>query len=61
MGVAPVKFQTFPLDMDVYPQACLSDSRQASIHCSNGIPHPHWCRSTLVDKVGNSHTFNRAM
>ena len=59
--MAPVKFQTFPLGMDVCPQACLSDCRQASINCSNGIPYPHWCMSTLVDQVGNSHTFNRAM
>ena len=47
------------LGMDVCPQACLSYSRHASIHCSNGIPYPHWCRSTLVDPVGISRTFCR--
>ena len=33
--------------MDMCPQACLSDSRQASIYCSNGIPYPHWCRVNI--------------
>ena len=33
--------------------------RQQAGFNSNGIPYHHWCRSTLVDQVGNSHTFNR--
>ena len=36
----------------------VSVPRQASIHCSNGIPYPR-AGSTLVDQVGNSHTFCR--
>ena len=35
------------LGMDVCPQAYLSDSRQALIHCSNGIHYPHWCRVNI--------------
>ena len=38
--------------MDVCPQACLSDSRQASIHCSNWIPYPHWCRVNIGGSGG---------
>ena len=40
-------------------QVCLSDSRQASIHCSNGIHYPHWCSINTGGSDGNSETFCR--
>ena len=51
--------KTYQQVMGVCPQACLSGSRQALIHCSNGILIPIGIGSTLVDQVGNSRTFCR--
>ena len=43
--MAPLKFQTFPLGMDVCPQACLSDSRQAKL--------PYAAHSHIHDTLGS--------